>query len=199
MFFLFTQGLILWLDVKLLRDKSRDLFQVSLAKLSWENGFTKNLGQNQTAKCRHIGGKSLIIIPSTLSLWRIINESHHCAPMGENHRPFSWCCCWCKCVFSTHSSLLKLLVWQKTPPVVRVRPLVFCIVFRWPDTSANVSKDECVEKTHLQQQQHQENGRWFSRVFKRAGATLASRLLSRVLSTGLLVHSGVIHYYSSKG
>ena len=33
-----------------LRDLTCDLFQAFLAKLSWENGFTKNLGQNQTSQ-----------------------------------------------------------------------------------------------------------------------------------------------------
>ena len=83
------------------------------------------------------------------------------------HRTLFHCCCCCYC---------------KTPPVVRVRPLVFCIVFRWPDTS-----DECVEKTHLQQQQHQENGR-----LKGGSLLLLARSWIDFISNCLIASSNVL-------
>ena len=58
----------IWLEKLLSRVKARDLFQVSLAKLSWENGFTKNLGQNQTRARWHATATPVEVAASCDSL-----------------------------------------------------------------------------------------------------------------------------------
>ena len=42
-----------------------DLFQAFLAKLFWENGFTKNLGQNQTSQSGTRGSANIDSVPRT--------------------------------------------------------------------------------------------------------------------------------------